>query len=133
MAMADVVVLRADCRYNKNSIRISCITGTIGADYGGMLYADLAQALKYLLEDGYRIIQSDGDASGFNYTLIREPDATEPIREELEERVNTTVTIETDAGPVTGVLVLIGTDAITIEEPGGTTVIIPIRSVNAVS
>ena len=55
------------------------------------------------------------------------------LRSALENRLNTAVTIETNAGPVSGTLIAIGTDFVEILEPNGDLAFIPLNNVNQLS
>lgn len=57
----------------------------------------------------------------------------EELRRALIARQNTTITIETDAGSITGVLAIVGTNYIQINEPSGNIVFIPLASINGFS
>jgi hypothetical protein len=53
------------------------------------------------------------------------------IRNVLLSRTGTTLTIETDAGTITGTLTEVGTDYVAIQEPTGALVLIPITEINS--
>jgi hypothetical protein len=130
--MADIILMRCDCDYTKNLIYVSCVNGSAGTPFP-QLYSRAVDALAYLMEVGFSIRYESADPSGFNYTLIRETiPPVNPIIELLESLVNTVVSIETDAGTVSGLLLLVGTDVIELREASGDIVLIPIASINAV-
>lgn len=55
-----------------------------------------------------------------------------PVEEFLQGRIGTTVTVETDAGGISGTVVALGTDYVQILEPSGNTVLVPLQSINTV-
>jgi hypothetical protein len=91
-----------------------------------------------LLGQGYTLSYQSADDDGVTMTFYRDTGPTPPpppddsLIQALRARLNTTVTISTNAGDITGVLNLVGTDVIRIVEPTGNIVLIPISQINGI-
>lgn len=66
--------------------------------------------------------------SDVNLLLVR----SSGLRENLSTRLNTQVTLETDAGPISGTLIELGTNYVAVLEPTGAIVLIPLSKINFV-
>lgn len=129
--MADIVLLRCENNYARNQCPVLISTSSPGA-VQIPLGTELAAALKLLLEAGYTIRSSDGDPSGFSYTLIRDTIPGPPgMFEFFEQRIGQTITIETNGGTVSGVILLVGTDVVQLQEPTGDLLLVLFDQINA--
>ncbi|MFD2612388.1 hypothetical protein [Paenibacillus gansuensis] len=132
--MAEVVVLRA--KYLNKKVRVRYVSGNFeGLDLDRLRVGNIAKAAQYLInEQNFTILSDDSDEKGITMVFIRNapPTAENPLIPVLQERLNTTITVLTDAGEVSGTLTLVGTDVIQITEPGGTVVLIPLSQVNGI-
>ncbi|OAB46737.1 hypothetical protein PBAT_08650 [Paenibacillus antarcticus] len=127
----DIVVLRAKNHYfrRKTTVFIISQAGEAPAIPTGM---ELAAALQILINAGFIIKNADADSCGFYYTLIRVSSSSGPI-DFFKDRLGQTLTIESPAGAVSGVLIYVGTDFIQLEESTGDLVLIPLASIISVS
>ncbi|MGF7035636.1 hypothetical protein J2T17_006669 [Paenibacillus mucilaginosus] len=127
--MAEYVVMRCDFVPLNGIIVVTAYSGSAGAP-SIALGTDAAVALQILDNSGFEIQDATSDANGYSYTLYTGDQVTPPPY--LVDRIGESVTIETDAGTITGVLQLVGTDVIQVLEPTGDILLIPIPSINAV-
>jgi len=129
--MADVYLLRGDNVYSKNRCPVSYAGGSANAPVI-QLGTELTVALELLMNAGFEIRYESADPTGFSYTLIRvsapPPDPTDYFKERLGEQL----TVESDAGAVSGQLTFVGTDVIQLEEATGDIVLVPISAIVAV-
>jgi hypothetical protein len=94
---------------------------------GGVIVIEPRNAM-----DGERLFFSLSQVIGFHVPAGEGSRPTDPMIQLLTSLINTTVTIETDAGTVNGLLQLVGIDVIQILEASGNIVLIPITSITAI-
>ncbi len=129
--MPDIVTLRADNVPETNRIVIT--SSDSSADAPNITQGvRLGPTLESLLNQGFAIRFADSDANGAFYTLIRDTTTCNTIPF-LTSLIGTTITVDTAAGDVSGILTLVGTDVIQLLEATGDIVLIPISSINSVS
>jgi len=127
----DIIVLRSRNHFfrRKTTVFIISQAGAAPTIPTGM---ELAVALQILINAGFSIKYADANSCGFYYTLIRASSSSFPI-DFFKDRVGQTLTIESPAGAVSGVLIYVGTDFIQLEESTGDQVLIPLASIISVS
>lgn len=128
----DIIVIVSGNSYATHMSVISCYDATLyfpGLEIG----AKLTPVLAALMEAGFNLVEFDGNGNVTTYLLVREQVAAgcNPLTA-VEGRLNTEVTIQTGAGTVSGLLLLIGTNVIEILEPSGDIVLIPETSIETV-
>ncbi|WP_426448067.1 hypothetical protein ACP26L_27095 [Paenibacillus sp. S-38] len=127
--MAEYVVMRCNFVYLNSLIVVTAYSGTAGAP-NIPIGTEVAAALQLLDNSGFEIQNSTADAQGYSYTLYTEEQPDVPPY--LEDKIGDTVTIETNAGTVTGVLQMVGSNVVQVLEPTGDILLIPISSINAI-
>ncbi|GEM_PF-7121339 len=129
--MADIVLLRCSNNFARNTCPVTLATSSPGTPVIP-LGSEMAAALKLLLDNGFTIRSSEGDNLGFSYTLVRESAPAQPgLIEYFEQRIGQTVTVETNGGTVSGVVILVGTDVVQLHEPTGDLLLVLLDQVNA--
>ncbi len=128
--MADIFLLRGDNRYSKNGCSVSIASGSANAPVI-QLGTEMTAALELLINAGFEIRYADADPVGFSYTLVRASAPPDPI-DYFKGRLGEQITVETDAGAVSGILTFVGSDVIQLEEATGDTVLVPISAIIAV-
>jgi hypothetical protein len=128
--MADIFLLRGDNMYSKNRCPVTVASGSLSAPVIP-LGTELSAALELLINAGFEIRHADSDPIGFGYTLVRASTPPDPT-EFLESLLGEQITVETDAGAVSGILTFVGSDVIQLEEATGDTVLVPISAIVAV-
>jgi ribosomal 30S subunit maturation factor RimM len=129
--MADIYLLRGDCMYAKNRCPISYASGSSNAPVV-QLGTEMSAALELLMNAGFEIRYESADPVGFSYTLVRESTPPPGPNDYLESLLGEQITVETDAGAVSGILTFVGSDVIQLEEATGDTVLVPIAAIVAV-
>ncbi|MCZ8518561.1 MULTISPECIES: DUF2642 domain-containing protein [Paenibacillus] len=127
--MPEYVIMRCGYVHLNGLIVVTAYSATSGAP-AIALGAPAAAALQSLANSGFEIQDSSADAQGYSYTLYTEDQPSVPPF--LEDKIGETITVETDAGTVSGVLQFVGPDVIQVLETTGDILLIPIPSINAV-
>jgi len=131
--MADIIILRGSYNHLVGGIPVTTISkfgNTIGEDFRGQ---EMATAISRLIEEGLTLQFHSSDSSGYTVVFIRSDSVPQsPTATLLQSRVNTVVTLLTDAGPVTGTLLSLGTDVAQLQEESGDILLIPFTQINGV-
>jgi hypothetical protein len=131
--MADIIVLRGSYNNLVGGILVTSISNN-GYTTNEELYGkDIASCIAYLLEEGLTLEFQSADSNGHTVMFTRsEPVPPNPIIALLQSRISTVVTLITDGGSVTGILILLGTDVAQLLEESGDIVLVPIAQINGV-
>jgi ribosomal 30S subunit maturation factor RimM len=129
--MADIFLLRGDNMYSKNRCPVTVARGSSNAPVIP-LGTEMSAALELLINAGFEIRHADADPIGFSYTLVRTSTPPPDPTEFLESLLGEQITVETDAGTVSGILTFVGSDVIQLEEATGDIVLVPISAIVAV-
>ncbi|MGG1518494.1 hypothetical protein ABE504_23955 [Paenibacillus oryzisoli] len=127
----DIVVIIAGNSYATQRAVINCFDATLvfpGLEVG----AKLAPVLASLIEAGFYVRDFDGHSNVTTYILMRESTPGCHPLAALDGRLNTQVTIQTGAGTVSGLVLLIGSNVVELLEPSGDILLIPAYSIQTV-
>ena len=131
--MADIIILRGSYNHLVGGIPVTTISkhgNTIEEDLSGQ---DMASCISYLLEEGLTLQFQSADSGGYTVVFIRSDSVPQsPTVILLQNRINTVVTLLTDAGPVTGTLLSLGTDVAQLQEESGDILLVPFAQINGV-
>ncbi|MNI40880.1 hypothetical protein D3C73_951170 [compost metagenome] len=131
--MADIIVLRGSYNNLAGGILVTGISTNGNATDEELYGKDIASCISYLLEEGLTLDFQSSDPTGYTATFIRsEPVPQNPVITILQSRINTMVTLITDAGSVTGILTLLGTDVAQLQEASGDVALVPIAQIKGV-
>lgn len=131
--MADIIVLRGSYNNLVGGIPVTSISKN-GTTTDEDLYGkDIASCISYLLEEGLTLAFQSADNNGYTVMFNRSGTVPQnPIITILQSRIDTVVTLITDAGAVTGILILLGTDVAQLLEESGDIILVPIAQINGV-
>jgi len=127
--MADFVILQGGVVAANGSIIVTSVDGSSGAPTVS-INRSLALTLEELSNQGFQILFAEAAPQGIIYTLTRAAAANNP-GDFFRENMGEAVTVETDAGTITGTVQFVGTDFVELLEPGGDVVLVPFASINA--
>ncbi|RTE10029.1 hypothetical protein [Paenibacillus whitsoniae] len=129
----DIVVIIAGNSYATRCAVINCYDATM--EFPGLeVGAKLTPVLASLMEAGFHVRDYEGNSNVTTYFLIRgsaDDGGCHPLAA-LDGRLNTQVTIQTSAGTVSGLVLLIGSDVVELLEPSGDILLIPAHSIQTV-
>jgi|GEM_PF-6453786 len=126
--MVDIVIIVAGNSYATQRAVINCFDATI--DFPGLVEgARVTPVVAALMAEGFTLVSFDGSDSVTTYLFTRET-VSDPLAA-LRARLNTAITVTTEVGTVSGLLVLVGSDVIEIIEPTGDIVLIPIFKIQS--
>jgi hypothetical protein len=130
--MPDIVNIVASNSYTTNGCIISCFDSTTSFP-GLTVGVHVTPVVAALINAGYDLYDYGADGSVNTYLLIRgnHTGGCNPLVA-FKGRLNTPVTVSTAAGVESGLLLVIGSDAIEILEGTGDIVLIPARSIQSV-
>ncbi|SDO21724.1 Protein of unknown function [Paenibacillus sp. yr247] len=128
--MAEVVVLRAS--FDGHRIDVKYVSSSISRYKKELHGKSVARAMVILQGANFTLDYKQSDSKGITLIFTLGTETPNPLIELLQSRLNTRVTILTDAGEVSGILTLIGTDVIQINEDSGNIVLILISQINGV-
>jgi len=131
--MADIIVLRGSYNNLVGGILVTSISNNGITTEEDLYGKDIASCISYLLEEGLTLEFQSADSNGYTVMFNRtEPVPQNPIITILQSRIDTVVTLITDAGSVTGILIMLGTDVVQLLEESGDIILVPIAQINGV-